>query len=100
MPRRNGPRQQAQIGFDEERLDDATLLASLEDWQEAKDELKPYRLAFREINRTTKALIDQKELADGTYRCGRFIITLKEAEETHIEFDRASKRTPRIKLAK
>ena len=100
MPRRNGAQQRAQVAFGEEPLDDATLLKSLDDWQEAKDELKPYKNAFSAINKTAKALIEQKELPDGVYRAGRFIITLKEAEESHIEFDRASRRSPRIKIAK
>src|SRR3990167_3645349 len=63
MPRRNGAQQRAQVAFGEEPLDDATLLKSLDDWQEAKDELKPYKNAFSAINKTTKALIEQKELA-------------------------------------
>ena len=91
--------ERAQIGFGEEPLENEVLEAALEDWGERKNELKPVRKAFQAIDRTVKAIIDQAELADGTYRCGRFIIKLSHSEEVYIEFERASTKRYSIKPA-
>ena len=95
-----GTQERAQTAFDEAPLEDPSLEATLKAWQEAKDELKPYRLAFAAVNKTAKELIKQKELEDGTYRCGAFVVSITKAESQTIEFERAESRSIRIKRAK
>jgi hypothetical protein len=87
-----------QLRFMERTLDDTELAAQLEEWQEAKDDLKPYRERFTARDKQVKQVIKELALADGDYRVGRFAIRIREAEERHIEFERASNKRMTIKL--
>ena len=91
---------QQQSAFEESPVQDEVLVAALQDWQACKERLKGPRKAFNAINGTVKSLIEQKELPDGSYRCGEFVITIREAEEKHIEFERSSSKRVSIKPAK
>lgn len=94
------PRNAPQIGLEDTLLDDATLHQTLDDWWAAKQALKGPRKAFTAINTTAKALIDQKELEDGTYRSGAFVITVKSRGEEEREFTVAAGKRTTIKPAR
>lgn len=93
-------RQQAQIGLEDEPLADEVLEKALEDWQACKERKKGPVKAFNAINTTVKALIERKELSDGTYRCGPFVIKISPIGEKEIAFERTARRNVSIKQAK
>lgn len=104
MNNRNGhrgrPRRQAQMALDEEPLEDLELARLLDDREGAKEEMAPYVDAYRGLDKQVKGLIAQKDLPDGLYRCGDFVVSLKETDSREVSFERASSRSIRIRPAK
>jgi hypothetical protein len=96
----NTTTEQPQTAFDEEPLNDATLEQQIEDWAAAKERLKGPRKAYNALNTSVKELIDQKELPNGTYRCGKYVITVKPVESREIAFERTARKSITIKPAK
>lgn len=94
------PKKRAQIALDENPLDDPQLAKLLDDREGAKEELQPYRDAYVGLDKQVKAAIEQKELEDGVYRCGFFVITIKEREEREANFTINARRSVLIKPAK
>lgn len=91
---------QPQGSFGEEPLADNELARLLRDREVAKKDLQPYRLAYKGLNDQVRASIEQKELANGTYRCGEFIVTVSETEEKEVAFERQAGRRISIRPAK
>lgn len=91
--------QRAQMGMDETLLNDPLLAKKLDEREGAKEELQPYKEAYNALNKEVKGLIEQKELEDGTYRCGDFIIRVSQAESVYVEFERAARTKVSIKPA-
>lgn len=89
-----------QMALDEEVLTDSELEDLLDKRESAKEQMKPYRKRYTDAHKLVMARIAQKELSDGTYRFGEFIVKQSEAEEKRIEFDRASSKRISIKVAK
>ena len=89
-----------QIGLDEAPLESDHLADLLDKRESAKTALKGPRKRFKDADTLVKAQIGQLELADGTYRCGEFVVKISEAEEKHIEFERTSSKRISIKPAK
>lgn len=89
-----------QMALDEETLEDPELEDLLDKRESAKELMKPYRKRYQDAHKLVMARIAQKELSDGTYRFGEFIVKQSEAEEKHIEFERTSSKRISIKVAK
>lgn len=70
---------------------------ALEDWSDAKNALDPYQQSFRALDKEVKGTIEAKGLEPGVYRCGRFVVTIAENDEKHVEFERKSGRAVRIR---
>lgn len=91
---------QQQIGLNDEVLNDAELEDLLDKRESAKEVAKPYTKRYKDADKLVKARIEQKELSDGTYRFGEFVVKISEAEEKHIEFERSSSKRISISVAK
>lgn len=89
-----------QMSLEESPLDNTELAELLKSREAAKATLKPHRKRFKDADTLVKAKIGQLELSDGSYRCDEFIVKISEAEEKHIEFERASSKRISIKPAK
>lgn len=89
-----------QLGLLEAVVGNTELANQLDEWQEAREDLKPHAKRFRLLNQQVKQAIEDLDLANGDYRCGSFTITIGTPESKHIEFERASKISIRIKPAK
>lgn len=90
----------SQMAFHEEPLSDPELEKLLDNRESAKEELEPYRLNYKGLNDQVKAKIEQRELPEGTYRCGDFIIKISTSEEREVSFERKSSRRITISPAK
>jgi hypothetical protein len=95
-----GVQDQPQTSFDEAPLEDKALADLLEKRHEAREKLKPVRKAYNTVHASAKEHVENLGLPDGTYRCGRFVVSIKEAEEKHIEFERASNKRVVFSVAK
>lgn len=93
-------RKQAQQAFDEEPLDNADLAAKLAQRDEASAELGPVKRKFKGLDNQVKAIIEQAELPNGSYRCGGFVITIKPTESREVSFERSASRRITISPAK
>lgn len=93
---RNRPQQ----AFDEEPLDKPELAALLAKRDEAAVQLAPVKKLYKGLDEQAKALIEQSELANGTYRCGGFVITIKPTESRDVEFTRSASKRITISPAK
>lgn len=89
-----------QMALDESPIESEHLAELLGNRERAKESLKGPRKKFKDADSLVKAQIGQLELADGTYRCGEFVVKISEAEEKHIEFERTSSKRISIKPAK
>lgn len=94
------PRKQAQTAFAEDPLDNPELASMLDDREAAKEAMQPYRDTYNGLDKQVKGLIGQLELEDGVYRCGYFVVTIKEREEREANFTVAARRSVMIKPAK
>lgn len=71
------PTDQPQMGLDgEEPLNDPEINAALEKWYRAEAGLTAARDEERDAMKMLQAIVSQKELDDGTYRAGRFVVTI------------------------
>lgn len=93
-------RHRPQGSFDEAPLENKELAQLLSDREEAKVDLQPFRLKYKGLNDQVRGIIEGLSLEDGTYRCGRFVVTISESEEKEISFERAASHRISIKLAK
>lgn len=94
------PQRRPQMSFHEEPLNDPDLEKLLDKREEAKEDLEPYRLNYKGLNDQFKAKIGQRELPDGTYRAGDFIIKISTSESREVSFERKSGRRITISPAK
>lgn len=83
-----------QIHMDDKVIEDAELSQLLEDREEAKKAASEYKA----VDKKTKAKIMSME-QQPPYRIGRFIITKRQVEGRHVEFDTDSVPRIDIKLA-
>jgi hypothetical protein len=88
------------MGLEEQPLDSDELSRLLDERETAKEALKPYRVAFRDLNILAKAQIDRMELGNGLYRCGDFVVEIKPVESRTIEFERTARKSVSIRPAK
>lgn len=100
MTNHRRPRKQAQASFEEHLVMDSDLERLLEDREEAREELQPYRLNYKGLNDQVKAKLEQKELELGTHRIGGFVVKITESAEREVSFERQSSRRYSIKPAK
>jgi len=89
-------RRRAQMSLVERPLDDPELVALLVRREDARQQLEPYRLAYKGLTEQAKSLIEGRELPDGEYRCGPFLIRITQTEGREVSFELASKRRIRI----
>ena len=68
--------EQVQASFDEMPLQDGAIEISLEAWQQAQAGLEAAREDLRNAEKMMQALVSQKDLDEGMYRCGRFVVTI------------------------
>lgn len=93
---RNRPQQ----AFDEEPLDKPELAALLARRDEAAVQLAPVKKAYDGLDKQAKAMIEQAELANGSYRCGGYVITIKPTESREVSFERSASKRITISPAK
>lgn len=93
-----GPKEQ--LGFDEKVVEDARLLAALEERETAKGRVRAERQVLTKIDDEVRIRIGDLDLGvDTAVRIGRFRITKTMAEARHVEFDSEAKERISIKLA-
>lgn len=93
-------RAEAQMTFDDELIDDEVLEELLIEWQRRKAALQPYREAYDTQHKRLQGEIEARALSVGSYRCGGFIITIREHDSREVAFTRKSNRSVRITRAK
>jgi hypothetical protein len=94
------PKKQPQMSFSEEPLDNAELALLLQGREDASADMEPYRLKYKGLDSQVKGIIEELELPDGSYRCGRYIVKISETEEKEVSFERKSSRRISIRPAK
>lgn len=90
----------AQQAFDEEPLDNPALAGLLAKRDEASAQLAPVKKLYTGLDKQAKAVIEQAELANGSYRCGGFVITIKPQESREVSFERSASKRITISPAK
>jgi hypothetical protein len=65
-----------QAEFDEEPLEDAEIEQALEEWQRSKEDVETTKAFAKSAEKIAQGLIGEKDLDEGTYRCGRFIVKI------------------------
>lgn len=83
--------QEPQLAMDEEPLEDPSILEALESWQQADEALEAAKEGVRNAEKSLQSLVSRKELDEGTYRSGRFVVRISNV---------ASHQRVRPKLAK
>lgn len=68
--------EQAQQGFEESDLEDLEIKIALEDWQKAKEVKAEAEEVFKNAEKMMQATIGAKNLEDGTYRVGAFLVVI------------------------
>ena len=89
---------QTQIGMEDHVLNDAELLGILGEWEPAHETAKTAAGKVRGFKKKIGELLAAKELPVGEYRCGKYILTLKDREERDVAFEIKSGRELRIKM--
>lgn len=82
----------------QERLTDRPLEKLLERRQDAKDEVSKLQSVYAEADKKAKERLTALALAEGTYRCGRFLITTTERPAREVSFETKAAKVTRIKL--
>lgn len=90
----------AQTAFDEEPLDKPELAVLLAKRDEAAVQLAPVKKLYGGLDKQAKAMIEQAELANGSYRCGGYVITIKPTEGREVSFERSASKRITISPAK
>lgn len=81
-------RDQAQLGLDEKVVDDAALLAALDERQAAKDALGEARKTYTKLHDEVRSRIDRLDLGvDTAVRVGRYRIAKTETTARSVAFD-------------
>lgn len=80
-----------QTSFEEEPLTDAAIVDAIEHVQKAKADIGSARDDLKDADKVLQALVSQKELPDGTYRAGVWVVKV-----SHV----AAHKRLAIKLAK
>lgn len=85
---------QEQMALEENVVSDANL----EELLEAREKLIEAHTLYREKTKAAQARV--KELGtEGSFRCGRFVISVKAKESRHVEFEQGSRIEIGFKLA-
>lgn len=89
-----------QISFDEEPLDAPDLEKKIGELMAAKAAAKPYIEKMRGLKNACQGDVERMELDVGSYRVGRFVVTVRDTKETEISFERQSTRVIGFKPVK
>jgi len=89
---------QPQASLYEETIENADLEAALEQRQKLKEKIRPLNKQKKEADAKVKALVDIADIADAPVRIGRFVISRKQTEARHVEFDADASERIQIKL--
>ncbi len=95
-----GVKEQAQIGLEDEMLNDPDFQDLLERRQKAKEKASKIRADYAELNEQAKGRILEMELDGQTMRCGRFLIGVTTSEAQAVSFERRGGRHASIRLVK
>ena len=90
------PKERAQGSFDETLIEDSALERMFSDMQAVKDALKPINKERKELKDEIAQKMD--DFQEGTYRVGRFVVTVTSTPGGHREFDTAESRRITFKL--
>lgn len=93
-------KEQAQIGLEDEVLNDADLQDLLERRQKAKEKTAKVRADYAELNEQAKGRVLEMELDGRTVRCGRFLLGVTTSEVQAVSFERRGGRRASIRLVK
>ena len=93
-------KEQAQIGLEDEVLDDPEFQDLLERRQKAKEKTAKVRAEYADLNEQAKGHILEMELDGQAMRCGRFLIGITSSEAQAVSFERRGGRRASIRLLK
>lgn len=83
--------ERAQMALEEKELDDPALEAALGMWMDARAGIEDAREAFKNKDDRLGAMVGDREMIEGTYRFGRYVMTVS---------DVAAHQRIKVKLAK
>lgn len=100
MARRKGMKLVPQASFEEIQIEDENLESTLDRRARLKGDAGNASKLYRESDEDAKSRIRTKELSDGTYRCGRYVITIEKKGTRSVTFETKPRTHIGIKTAK
>ena len=87
----------AQLGLLDVLMENEEIEKMLNERQAAKEKLQPLREKYDTAHKKATAAIKDLELNAGTYRCGKFLVTVVDRDSREVSFELKSRRSIGIK---